>query len=193
MTWNSFSKPSPDIVTLNSVKAETLKPLITKPSRQGVEKRAAFLKERIYGSVTLMAVNVGLLFQPRLTVDHAFVIIISTTLGIWLASMFSAVMAYRLTHNKKMQLDQIIHELAIHRGLLLAGLPSIIMLSLAALEFIHLRTAILADITLAVVGMTVAILRSAKTSTNTLQTALISFAFQAAVAAGIILIKFGAE
>ena len=151
------------------------------------------MKERIYGAVTLMAVNAGFLLQPNLTVNHAFVIIVSTTLGLWLASMFAAVMAFRLVHDRNMPRDEYVHELTIHRGLLFAAVPSVIMLSLAAFELIELRTAIIADISLAIVAMTVTIIRSAKTSTNTIQTALISIGLQALVAGIIIVIKLGAH
>jgi hypothetical protein len=67
------------------------------------------------------------------------------------------------------------------------------MFSLAALNAIELRTAIIAAVSLAVVGMTVAILRSAKTRSNSLTTALISIGVQAAVGVVIIFIKLGAK
>ena len=170
-----------------------LKPLFTKPSKQGKEKLVAFVKERIYGSVTLLAINVSLLVHEGLTVKYAFSAILATALGLWLASIFAAVTAYRIVHDKNMPREEIVHEFTIHRGLLFAALPSVIMLSLAAFEIIALKTAIIADISLAIVAMIITIMRSAKTSSNSLQTALISVLIQAGVAGLIIVIKLGAE
>lgn len=176
---------------MKKIKKSSLEPLVTKPQHQSREKHAAFVKERIYGSVTLIAVNIGLLFKAGLTTDSAFITIISTAIGIWLASMFAAVMSYRLVHDKNMPKAEFIHELTIHRGLLVAAIPSLIMLTLAALEIIALRTAIIADISLAFIAMTVTIVQSAKTKSNSLITAGVSILIQAAVAGVIILVKLG--
>ena len=157
------------------------------------ELTASLLKERIYGGVTVLAVNVGLLLKTGLTVEHAFITIISTVIGLWLAGLFAVVLSYRIVHDKNMPRREFIHEIVVHRGLLLAGVSSIIMLTLASVDLIGIRTAIIADISLTVVAMTVAIIRSAKTSTNTYVIALISIAAQAVVAGLIILLKLGAK
>jgi hypothetical protein len=171
----------------------TLKPLVTNPTKQGRERYAAFLKEQIYGSFTLLAVNVGLLIKPSLTVESAFITVLSTAFGLWLASLLASVIAYRVVHDKNMPRTEFIHDLTVHRGLLVAAVPSVLMFGLAAFDWIELRTAIIAAISLAVVGMTVAILRSAKTRSNSLTTALISIGVQSAVAALIIVVKLGAK
>lgn len=172
---------------------ESFKPLVTNPKNQSREKRAAFVKERIYGGVTVLAVNVGMLLKSGLTAEHALITIVSTIFGLWLASIFAAVLSYRIVHDKNMPREEFIHELTIHRGLLLAAVPSILMFSLAILELIAVRTAIIADICLAVIAMTVTILRSSKTKNNSFSTALISVGIQVAVAGLIIIVKLGAE
>jgi hypothetical protein len=176
-----------------SMNKKTLKPLVTNPTKQSRERYAAFLKEQIYGSFTLLAVNIGLLIKPGLKVESAFIAIFSTAFGLWLASLLASVIAYRVVHDKNMPRTEFVHELTVHRGLLVAAVPSVLMFSLAALDAIELRTAIIAAVSLAVVGMTVAILRSAKTRSNSLVTALISIGVQAAVAVVIIFIKLGAK
>lgn len=175
------------------MKHKSLKPLVTNPSKQGRERHAAFIKEQIYGSFTLLAVNIGLLIKPGITVEDALITITSTTAGLWLASLLASVIAYRVVHDKNMPRSELIHEITIHRGLLVAAVPSLLMLALSSLGAIEVRTAIIASISLAVVGMTVAILRSAKTQSNSLITALISIGLQAVVAAVIILVKLGAK
>lgn len=175
------------------MKKESLKPLVTNPQNQGREKRAAFIKEQIYGSFTLLAVNFGLLIKTDLKIDNAFITVTSTAIGLWLASMLASVIAYRVVHDKNMPNSELIHELTVHRGLLVAAVPSWLMIGLAWLDLIQIQTAIIAAISLAIVGMTVAILRSGKTRSNTIVTALISIGIQAVVAAAIIFIKLGAK
>lgn len=175
------------------MKKETLKPLVTNPTKQGRERYAAFLKEQIYGSFTLLAVNIGLLLKHDVSVGNAFITIITTATGLWLASMLAAVIAYRVVHDKNMPRAEFIHELTIHRGLIVAAVPSLLLLTIAALSWIEVNTAIIASIVLAIIGMTVAILRSAKTGSNSLVTALISVGIQLVAAAVIILVKLGAK
>lgn len=175
------------------MKKESLKPLVTNPTKQSRERYAAFLKEQIYGSFTLLAVNIGLLVKPDVKVESAFITIISTAVGLWLASLLASVIAYRVVHDKNMPRKEFVHELTVHRGLLVAAVPSLLMFTLAAIGAIEIRTALIAAVSLAIVGMTVAILRSAKTGSNSLVTALISVGIQSAVAAAIIFIKLGAK
>lgn len=175
------------------MKKESLKPIVTNPTKQSRERYAAFLKEQIYGSFTLLAVNIGLFIKPGLKVESAFITIASTAMGLWLASLLASVIAYRVVHDKNMPRREFVHDIAVHRGLLVAAVPSLLMFSLAALNLIEIRTAVIAAISLAIVGMTVAILRSAKTGSNSLVTALISVGIQTAVGAAIILIKLGAK
>ncbi len=175
------------------MKKESLQPLITNPQNQGRKKKAAFIREQIYGSFTLLAVNFGLLLKTDLNVDSAFITVTSTAIGLWLASLLASVIAFRVVHDKNMPRGEFIHELTIHRGLLVAAVPSWLMFTLAAIGLIEIKTAVIAALSLAIVGMTVAILRSAKTSSNSLITALISIGVQATVAAIIILIKLGAK
>lgn len=175
------------------MKKKSLKPLVTHPKHQGREVQAAFAKERIYGSVTILAINASMLFKSGLTAGDAIITVGSTIIGLWLASMFAEVLSYRIIHDKNMPRDNFIHELAVHRGLLLAAIPSIIMFSLAAFDLVAIKTALIADIILAVIAMTITIFRSGKTRSNSYITALISVAIQAAVAAAIIFVKIGAE
>ena len=49
-----------------------------------------YLKERIYWSITLLAVDLGIYAQIyKTTVGQAFWIIITTVLWLWLASLFA--------------------------------------------------------------------------------------------------------
>jgi len=164
-----------------------------RPDDLNPQRTAAFVRERIYGSVTLLAVNFGMLAQPNLTVHHAFVIILTTTFGLWAAGLLASVLAHHVVHNKRMTRKELIDEVTIHRGLLLAAVPSIIMLTLAHFDFISLRTAIIADITLAITALTVTIISTTKHVSNSRLTTIISIALQLVAALGVILLKAGAH
>lgn len=59
-----------------------------------------YLKERIYGVLTLMAVNVGLLMSAeKLTIAYASITIVFTTFGLWSASMLASYTAHRVAHD----------------------------------------------------------------------------------------------
>lgn len=76
------------------MKKKLLKPLVTHPKNQGREVQAAFAKERIYGSVTILAINASMLFKSGLTAEDAIITVGSTIVGLWLASMFAEVLSY---------------------------------------------------------------------------------------------------
>lgn len=170
-----------------------LKPLTKAPKDQSKKKRAEFIKYRIYGGVTILAVNVGLLVKSGVTVNYAYISIITTIIGLWLASIFAEVLSYRIVNDKNMPKADFVHEVTVHRGLLLAAVPSMLMFSLAAFELIAIRTAIIADICLVIIAMTLTILQSSKTKSNSLKTALVSVILQSAAAALIVLVKLGGE
>lgn len=154
---------------------------------------AALMRERIYGSVTVLAVNIGLLLKTGVTVEHAFIAIITTIVGLWLAGLFASVFSHKIVHGTAISRAEFLHEIIIHRGLLLAGSSSIIMLTLAALNVVSLHSAILTDIVLTITSMTILLLRNTKAGRNTIITAAISITFQAVIVGAIILLKLSAK
>jgi len=159
------------------------------------EYLAEIFRERIYGSITVLAVNIGLVLKINdgLTVRHAFITIIATIVGLWLAGIFSSVLSYRIVHQKNMPRKQFAHELTVHRGLLMAGWSTLIMLTLAAFGAVSLHTAILTDIILTITALTFTVLRGTKSGANTFITALISVAIQATIIGFIILLKLNSK
>lgn len=169
------------------------KQLFQKPSEQSKAKYIAFMEERIYGTVTLMAISIGLFFQPGLKASSALGIIVSTAFGLWLAGMFAAVTAYRIGHDKTMPRSEFFHEITIHRGLLFAAFPTVFMLLIALYGFIEVRTAIIASLAIATITMVAVIIRSANTARNSLSTTIIIVAAQTLIAFAVIFIKLGAK
>jgi hypothetical protein len=166
------------------------KKLADKSPRPNAEVYAEYLRERIYGSITLAGINLGLLLGVNhISVNHAFTTVITTSLGLWSASLFAEIVSYRVMHEKPMARGEIIHHVIVHRGILVAALPTIVLLTFSALELISLRAALTTDIVLALIGLGVIVIRSAATTTNNLITALITVILQAGVAATIITLK----
>lgn len=137
-----------------------------------------------------MAVSIGLLLEvDNITISQAFAVVATSTLGLWAASCFAEYVSYRVIHDRLMPKKDIAHMLAAHRGIIVAGLPALILIAAAWLSIASLRTVFLIDIVLAVVVMTIIILRSANTRHNTLLDALIMIAVQAGIALFIIWVK----
>jgi hypothetical protein len=111
------------------------KKLADKSPRPNAEVYAEYLRERIYGSITLAGINLGLLLGVNhISVNHAFTTVITTSLGLWSASLFAEIVSYRIMHEKRMARGEIIHHVIVHRGILVAALPTIVLLTFSALE-----------------------------------------------------------
>lgn len=166
-----------------------LKALTAQPVAEDRDLYAAYLRERLYGTLTLMAVVASLLATGTQSVAHATVSILSTVGGLWLASFFATITAHRVVHDKPLRRNELWHEFIIHRGLLSAAVPSLALLGLAALGFIGLQTALMTDIVLAIAFTVTAVLRSAKTNENSRHTAVILSIVQLGLAGSIIAVK----
>ena len=170
------------------------KQLITRPSKQSNSTHAAFLKLRIYGTITLMAANAGLLLQGETSVRKALIVLLATTFGLWSAGLVSEFIAHRIVHEKAAPKTNVLHELNIHRGILFAAVPSVLTLILASLDIIEVQTALLANVALSITSLTVTTARAAKSETdNKLIVAGVSILAQAIVALLIITAKFSTK
>ncbi len=169
------------------------KQLLKNPSDQSKVKYIAFMEERIYGTVTLMAISLGLLVQPGLKASSALGIIISTAFGLWLAGLFASITAYRIGHDKAMPRSEFFHELTVHRGLLIAAVPTVLMLLIAFYELIEVRTALIASLSIAAITMIALIVRSANTARNSFKSTAIIVASQTLIALAVIFIKLGGK
>lgn len=149
-----------------------------------------YLRERIYGSLTLMAVNLGLLLSvERITPTHALGVVLSTAFGLWGASLLAEYISYRVTHDASMPLSALRHEFIVHRALLLSALPSVIILGFVLLDALSLRTGLIIDVGLAIIALSVTVFRSAKTAQNSHSTALISVGLQLLAVSVVLIIK----
>lgn len=155
---------------------------------------ARFLSERIYGAMTILAVNVGLLLDLQSTnVTKASIVIISTTLGLWLASMFAEEISHKVIHGEIMSRQEFKKMFISHIGIISAGVPSLIMMFLAFIGFLTIRTAIQIDVVITSATLLLYILRSFNVKGYGRVTSLLSILVQILVAGLIILIKLKAH
>lgn len=102
-----------------------------------------YLKERIYWSITLLAVDLGIYAHiDNTTVGQAFWIIITTVLWLWLASLFAELLSYKV-FNESLCDGKRKEEFHNSLWVLSSSAMSLFMLWLAFFSIITLKSAIL--------------------------------------------------
>ena len=102
-----------------------------------------YLKERIYWSITLLAVDLGIYAHiDNTTVGQAFWIIITTVLWLWLASLFAELLSYKV-FNESLCEGKRKEEFHNSLWVLLSSAMSLFMLWLAFFSIITLKSAVL--------------------------------------------------
>ena len=125
---------------------------------------ASFLAERLYGTFTILVLNMGLLSDvENIGKKYALLAIITTTIGLVMASFFSKEVAHKVVHGKAMDKVKVRKTLASKVGIITAVSEVITIL--------------------------VYIIRAAYTRGGTKLTRLISISLQFIVAAIIVAIK----
>lgn len=168
---------------------------MSKQSREASkELYAEFLTERIYGSITLFAVSLGLLLgSQHITIGHAFAVIVFTTSGLWAASLFAYTTSYRVMYGRSMPKSQLVKSLAAHRGILVSAVAPVLLLGVAFTGLIEVRTALVAQIVLFLVSMALIIVRASRATRQSAWDGLFSIFIQIAAAAIIIGLKLASH
>lgn len=114
-----------------------------------------FTKERIYGSITLLATSIGLFshFDEHMAPSFVAITIFTTTIGIWLAAIFSEVIAEKLAENFSGGENPFTHHdkkelFANSLGILHSAFFPIVLSILAHFKIISLHTALVAMMTM---------------------------------------------
>lgn len=160
------------------------------PVKESRTVYASFLSERIYGTITLLAVTLNMyLNYEHITLSHAFSTIIAAALGLWAASLFAEYVAYHVEHNHVMPREKAMNYLIMHRGILVATLPTIILLLIAWTGIIQVKTALLTSMIVACTVILFLIFYAAQTTANSKKITIAAILIQAIVAATIISIQ----
>ncbi|MCQ4212614.1 hypothetical protein [Streptomyces longispororuber] len=100
------------------------------------------LKERIYASLTLLAVLVGLAQSGHPSHVGAAVSVTVTALGLWLATLVADLQAHPVAHGRFPRLPEIRHTLFTSSPLLTSAIGPLLLTGLSALGVMKLTTAL---------------------------------------------------
>lgn len=100
------------------------------------------LKERIYASLTLLAVLVGLAQGGHSTHTGALVSVVVTALGLWLATLVADLQAHPVAHGRRPSSSDIRHTLFTSSPLLTSAVGPVLLIGLSAAGAAELTTAL---------------------------------------------------
>lgn len=174
-----------------------------KPSRRPAikelspEQRSLFaeiLKERIYATLTLLAVMVTLWQHPE---DHrplgVIGIIAGTVVALWLATLIAARMSYRAVHHSGDLEPKYREAVEAARGLLMpVGVPIFFVL-LALVHIINLQTALMLGVISLVLSLFAFSVYSGRRSADSFGRILLYSFLQMALGVGVTLLKLAVE
>ncbi len=103
---------------------------------------SSLLTERVYGTLTVLVVLVGLLQEPVLPRPLVAALDVALVgVGLWLARLVAERWAYRAVYKRRRTRSEIVHLMGETAPLLLAPAPAVVFLLLAATGSISVRLA----------------------------------------------------
>lgn len=150
---------------------------------------AGYLRERLYGTVTLTGLMIAMLLNDMQSARTGFVTILSVTGGLWLAGFFASITAHRVVQDDSLTGRELWHEFVIHRGLMSAAALPLFFFGLAWIGVITVSTALMIGIVLSVFYTAALVAKAARTKQNSLRQAIIITLIQLGIAALIVYIK----
>lgn len=107
------------------------------------EQFAENTRERIYATITLLAVLAALLHTAQYhTVMGVLASIVGTVFGLWLATLMSVRMSYRAVHGKGMPIEKYRQILFSASGLLTPAILPVCLVLLSGTDIVSLETAL---------------------------------------------------
>jgi hypothetical protein len=113
------------------------------PEAMTVEETAEQLRERVYGSVSVLSVLAVLLFDQPHSSGSAIVTVLLSSASIWLASLFADVTAHLGVHAEPMPKLKLLSLLRVRSPLLASAVVPVLCLAAASFGWWHLHTALL--------------------------------------------------
>lgn len=109
-------------------------------ARERAEVLGERLKERIYASLTLLAVLVGLAESGHATHTGAVVSVAVTALGLWLATLVADLQAHPVAHGRQPTVREIRYTLFTSSPLLTSAVGPLLLIGLSAMGALELTT-----------------------------------------------------
>lgn len=107
-----------------------------------VTRHAEHLKERIYATLTIIAVMLGLALAGDATHLASALSVFGTALGLWLATLTAEAQAHRIAYGRMTNAAEFRHMLFVSSPLLTAAVGPLMLVGLSALEALPLTTAL---------------------------------------------------
>ncbi|MFD3873285.1 hypothetical protein [Streptomyces sp. NPDC058623] len=104
---------------------------------------AAHLKERLYATITMISVVIGLAGSGHVDALGAALTVVTASAGLWLASLVADQQAHRVTHGALARGRDLRTMLFVSSPLLLSAVGPLILIGLAALDVMRVETALL--------------------------------------------------
>ncbi|MFJ6755958.1 MULTISPECIES: hypothetical protein [unclassified Streptomyces] len=109
----------------------------------GTEAASAQLKERLYATITMISVVIGLAGSSHVTALGAAATIGTASVGLWLAALVADQQAHRVTHGALARGRELRAMLFVSSPLLLSAVGPLVLVGVSALGAMGLDTALL--------------------------------------------------
>lgn len=159
-------------------------------SASEIETVSEFLKERIYATITLIALLVTL-WQ---TAEHftplgAIVSVFGTVVALWLAIGIASRMSYQVVNGKPMGIRTYLRILRSHAALLVPAFPVLLLVGVSATGLFTLKTALFCSMIILLLSFAgFSIIAGRKIHSNFIEV-LITSAFEISLGIGVIILK----
>ncbi|MEU9378352.1 hypothetical protein AB0D94_31950 [Streptomyces sp. NPDC048255] len=111
---------------------------------QDPQTAAARLKERLYATITMISVVIGLAVSEHADAAGTSATVLTAAVGLWLATLVADQQAHRVVHGRLATGGELRHMLWVSSPLLLSAVGPLILIGSAALGVMDLRTALYA-------------------------------------------------
>ncbi|ATZ28931.1 hypothetical protein ACFZBM_21570 [Streptomyces lavendulae] len=108
------------------------------------EASAARLKERLYATITMISVVIGLAASEHVDAFGATATVLTAAVGLWLASLVADQQAHRVVHGRLATGAELRRMLWVGSPLLLSAVGPLILIGSAVLGVMELQTALYA-------------------------------------------------
>ncbi|MEU9251982.1 hypothetical protein AB0D66_09100 [Streptomyces sp. NPDC048270] len=109
----------------------------------GAETAAAHLKERLYATITMISVVIGLAASEHADVLGAAATVLTASVGLWLAALVADQQAHRVMHGALARGRELRAMLFVSSPLLLSAVGPLVLIGVSATGAMSLRTALL--------------------------------------------------
>ncbi|MFI9105828.1 hypothetical protein ACIGXA_35520 [Streptomyces fildesensis] len=162
------------------------------PAEDLTETMAERLKERIYATITMIAVVVGLTMVDDLEAGDAAVSVAATSLGLWLATLVADDQGHRAVHHRSTTWPEFRRLLYVSSPLLLSAAGPLILIGVSATGAMALHSGLIAAATVDVVGLFAWGFLAGVRMGGGLVAALVAGTLDTAIGAAVVLVKLTA-